>query len=44
MTLVTFGGSGEMVGLNDLTQGSRRSESVKQEALARARARGFKGA
>ncbi len=42
--LVEFGGSGEMVGLNDLTQGSRRSESVKQEALARARARGFKGA
>ena len=44
VTLVEFGGSGEMVGLNDLTQGSRRSESVKQEALARARARGFKGA
>ena len=34
----------KMVGLNDLTQGSRRSESVKQGALARARARGFKGA
>ncbi len=44
VTLVEFGGSGEMVGLNDLTQGSRRSERVKQEALARARARGFKGA
>ena len=44
VTLVEFGGSGEMVGLNDLTQGSRRSESVKLEALARARARGFKGA
>ena len=44
VTLVEFGGSGEMVGLNDLTQGSRRSESVRQEALARARARGFKGA
>ena len=44
VTLVEFGGSGEMVGLNDLTQGSRRSESVKQAALARARARGFKGA
>ena len=44
VTLVEFGGSGEMVGLNDLTQGSRRSDSVKQEALARARARGFKGA
>jgi urease subunit gamma/beta len=42
--LVEFGGSGEMVGLNNLTQGSRRSESVKQDALARARARGFKGA
>ena len=44
VTLVEFGGSGEMVGLNDLTQGSRRSDSVKQEALARAHARGFKGA
>ena len=44
VTLVEFGGSGEMVGLNDLTRGSRRSESVKQEALARARSRGFKGA
>ncbi len=44
VTLVEFGGSGEMVGLNDLTQGSRRSDAVKQEALARARARGFKGA
>ncbi len=44
VTLVEFGGSGEMIGLNDLTRGSRRSESVKQEALARARARGFKGA
>jgi len=44
VTLVEFGGSGEMVGLNDLTQGSRRSDAVKQEALARARSRGFKGA
>ncbi|MDE0391767.1 MAG: urease subunit gamma [Rhodospirillales bacterium] len=44
VTLVEFGGSGEMVGLNDLTQGSRRSDTVKQEALARARARGFRGA
>ena len=44
VTLVAFGGSGEMIGLNDLTRGSRRSESVKQAALARARARGFKGA
>ena len=44
VAVVAFGGSGEMVGLNDLTQGSRRSDSVKREALARARARGFKGA
>jgi len=44
VALVEFGGSGEMIGLNDLTRGSRRSESVKQEALARARARGFRGA
>ncbi len=42
--LVAFGGSGEMVGLNDLTQGSSRSPLVKEEALKRARARGFKGA
>ena len=44
VTLCEFGGSGEMVGLNSLTEGSRRSALVKDTALARARERGFKGA
>jgi urease subunit gamma/beta len=44
VTLVAFGGSGELHGLNALTQGSARSDAVKQQALARARERGFKGA
>ncbi len=42
--LVEFGGSGELVGLNSLTDGSHRSEANKQTALGRARERGFKGA
>ncbi|MBT3171501.1 MAG: Urease subunit alpha, partial [Rhodospirillaceae bacterium] len=36
--------SGELVGLNSLTDGSHRSEANKQAALGRARERGFKGA
>ena len=42
--LVEFGGSGELYGLNNLTNGTRRSEETKQNALRRARERGFKGA
>ena len=42
--LVAFGGSGELYGLNSLTDGSLRSEVNKQAALTRARERGFKGA
>lgn len=42
--LAEFGGSGELVGLNSLTDGSHRSEANKQAALGRARERGFKGA
>ncbi|MDP6589436.1 MAG: urease subunit gamma [Alphaproteobacteria bacterium] len=42
--LVEFGGSGELVGLNSLTDGSHRSDANKQAALTRARERGFKGA
>jgi urease subunit gamma/beta len=42
--LVEFGGSGEIYGLNDLTNGGRRTPGVAEEATARARARGFKGA
>lgn len=44
VTLVAFGGSGEMFGLNSLTNGSRRSPEAKEAALRRARERGFKGA
>jgi urease subunit gamma/beta len=41
--LVAFGGSGEVFGLNGLTNG-RTTESERDAALARARERGFKGA
>lgn len=44
VTLVEFGGSGELVGLNNLTNGSRHSEATKEAALRRAKERGFKGA
>jgi urease subunit gamma/beta len=42
--LVEFGGSGEVWGLNNLTNGSIRSAATKKLALERARERGFKGA
>ena len=44
VVLTEFGGTGEMLGLNGLTEGNWRSEANKAEALQRARARGFKGA
>ncbi|MGE0822214.1 MAG: urease subunit gamma [Candidatus Binatia bacterium] len=44
VALVQIGGTGEVTGLNNLTNGSIRSEGVKSEALKRARDRGFKGA
>jgi urease subunit gamma/beta len=44
VTLVAFGGTGEIYGLNSLTNGSTRSASRKQEALRLAREKGFKGA
>ncbi|MGQ0486556.1 MAG: urease subunit beta [Hyphomicrobiales bacterium] len=44
VVLTEFGGTGELLGLNGLTQGSWRSEANKQEALLRAKQRGFKGA
>lgn len=44
VTLVAFGGTGEVSGLNDLTRGSTRSEERKADALRRARDRGFRGA
>jgi urease subunit gamma/beta len=44
VTLAEFGGTGEIVGLNNLTDGTTRSASRKADALAKAKARGFKGA
>jgi urease subunit gamma/beta len=44
VTLVEFGGTGEIYGLNSLTNGSSRSPARKAEALRLARERGYKGA
>lgn len=44
VTLTEFGGSGELFGLNNLTNGSIHSESRKADALRRAKEQGFKGA
>ncbi len=44
VVLTEFGGTGELLGLNNLTDGTWRSEANKQAALLRARQRGFKGA
>lgn len=44
VTLTQFGGAQELFGLNNLTNGSANSEDNKQQALRRARERGFKGA
>jgi urease subunit gamma/beta len=44
VTLVAFGGTGEVQGLNSLTMGTTRNEAQKAAALRRARERGFKGA
>jgi urease subunit gamma/beta len=43
VVLVAFGGSGEVFGLNSLTDG-KTSESERDAAVARAHARGFRGA
>jgi urease subunit gamma/beta len=42
--LVEFGGTGEVFGLNALTMGTTRNVARRDEALRRARDRGFKGA
>ncbi|PWT73302.1 MAG: Urease subunit alpha [Proteobacteria bacterium] len=42
--LVQFGGTGEIYGLNSLANGSTRSAARKEDALRKARERGFKGA
>jgi urease subunit gamma/beta len=44
VTLCEFGGTGELGGLNGLTDGSRHQPAVKEQALRRARERGFRGA
>jgi urease subunit gamma/beta len=44
VTLCEFGGTGELGGLNGLTEGSRHDSAVKEQALRRARERGFRGA
>jgi urease subunit gamma/beta len=44
ITLCEFGGSGELGGLNGLTDGSRHAPAVREQALRRARERGFRGA
>jgi len=44
VVLTEFGGTGELLGLNSLTDGNWRSEANRTEALLRARQRGFKGA
>jgi urease subunit gamma/beta len=44
VTLTEFGGSGELIGLNNLTEGNWRNEATRIDALRRARERGFKGA
>jgi urease subunit gamma/beta len=44
VTLVGFGGSGELSGLNALTNGTATDRSAPEAALRRAREAGFKGA
>jgi urease subunit gamma/beta len=44
VTLVEFGGTGELIGLNGLTGGTARTESARIAAVHRARERGFRGA
>ena len=44
VTLAAFGGSGEIFGLNNLTDGTTKGEKSKKDALAKAKAQGFKGA
>lgn len=44
VTLVAFGGTGEIHGLNGLTNGTTRSDIAKEQALQLAKSRGYKGA
>lgn len=44
VSLVEFGGRGELTGLNNLTNGIGNDPRLREAALARARERGFRGA
>jgi urease subunit gamma/beta len=44
VTLAAFGGSGEIFGMNNLTDGTTKGEKAKAGALKKAKAQGFKGA
>ncbi|MEX2200746.1 MAG: urease subunit beta [Dongiaceae bacterium] len=44
VTLVAIGGSGDITGLNNLTEGSIHDPAIRQAALERAKARGYLGA
>ena len=44
VALVEFGGTGELTGLNNLTDGVSSDPRVREAALARAKARDFRGA
>lgn len=44
VTLVEFGGQQQLSGLNNLTDGAASDPAVRSAALARAKARGFRGA
>ncbi len=44
VSLTEFGGTGELSGLNSLTDGSRHDPAIKERAMRRARERGYKGA
>ena len=44
VTLVEIGGTGEITGLNNLTEGQIHDPAIKQVALARAKARDYRGA
>lgn len=44
VALAAFGGTGEIFGLNNLTDGTTKGEKSKADALRKAKAQGFKGA
>ena len=44
VTLTTFGGTGEVLGMNNLADGGTTLDRSREAALRRARERGFRGA